>query len=140
MNRSRRIITLLVVCTLLVTGCQRQTLMAEKLTKPFQETIEQQMQQFKIPGVSAAVILPNGTTWLGVNGKSSDSQAMDSDMLFGLASASKTYISALVVQLEAEGFLSVDDPIGKWIPDLGRIDGNIPLRLLLNHTSGLYRY
>jgi len=65
---------------------------------------------------------------------------MDSDMLFGLASVSKTYIAALAVQLEAEGLLSVDDPIGKWIPDLGRIDRNIPIRLLLNHTSGLYRY
>ena len=114
--------------------------MEEKMTKPFQETIEQQGQQWKIPGVSAAVVLPDGTTWLGVSGKSSDSEAMDSAMLFGLASVSKTYIAALVVQLEAEGLLSVDDPIGKWLLELGRIDRNIPIRLLLNHTSGLYRY
>ena len=110
------------------------------LARPFQETIEQQRQQWKIPGVSAAVILPDGATWLGVSGKSSDSEAMDSAMLFGLASVSKTYIAALVAQLEAEGLLSVDDPIGKWLPELGRIDRNIPIRLLLNHTSGLYRY
>lgn len=140
MNRSLGLITVFAVCTLLVTGCQRQTLMAEKMTKPFQETIEQKRQQYNIPGVSAAVILPDGTTWLGVSGMSSDSQAMDSNMLFGLASASKTYTAALVAQLEAEGLLSVDDPIGKWIPDLGRIDKNITIRLLLNHTSGLYRY
>jgi CubicO group peptidase (beta-lactamase class C family) len=36
--------------------------------------------------------------------------------------------------------LSVDDPIGNWNPNLGRIDKNIPIRLLLNHTSRLYRY
>lgn len=140
MNRSLGLFALFAVCTLLVTRCQRQTLLAEKMTKPFQETIEQQRQHFKIPGVSAAVILPDGTTWLGVSGMSSDSEAMNSNMLFDLASASKTYIAALVSQLEAEGLLSVDDPIGKWIPDLGRIDRNIPLRQLLNHTSGLYRY
>jgi len=114
--------------------------MAEKMTQPFQETIEQKRQELEIPGVSAAVILPDGTTWLGVSGKSSDSESMNSDMLFGLASVSKTYTAALVVQLEAEGLLSVDDPIGKWVPDLGQIDRNIPIRLLLNHTSGLYRY
>ena len=140
MNRSLELITLFAVCTLMITGCQRQISMTENQTKPFQETIEQQRQQFKIPGVSAAVILPDGTTWLGVSGMSSDSQAMDSDMLFGLGSASKTYTAALVAQLETEGLLSVDDPIGNWIPDLGRIDKNIPIRMLLNHTSGLYRY
>ncbi len=140
MNQSQRLITFFIICMLLVTGCQRQTLMAEELTKPFQEMLEQQRQQIQILGMSAAVILPDGTIWLGVSGKSSDSEAMNSDMLSGLASVSKTYTAALVVQLEAEGLLSVDDPIGKWIPDLGRIDRNIPLRLLLNHTSGLYRY
>ncbi len=108
--------------------------------KRFQETIEQQRQQLKIPGISAAVVLPDGTTWLGVSGKSSEGGFMDSNMLFGLGSVSKTYIAALVVQLEAEGLLSVDDPIGKWIPDTGQIDRNIPIHLLLNHTSGLYRY
>jgi D-alanyl-D-alanine carboxypeptidase len=140
MSRSLALITLFTICTLLVTGCQGQTSMAEELTKPFQDTLEQQRRQFNIPGVSAAVILPDGTTWLGVSGMSSDRQAMESDMLFGLASVSKTYTAALVAELEAEGRLSVDDPIGKWIPDLGRIDPNIPIHQLLNHTSGLYRY
>ena len=140
MSRSLASITLFAICTLLVTGCQRQTSMAEELAKPFQETIEQQRRRFNIPGVSAAVILPDGTTWLGVGGMSSNRQAMEPDMLFGLASVSKTYTAALVTQLEAEGLLSVDDPIGKWVPDLGRIDPNIPIRMLLHHTSGLYRY
>jgi D-alanyl-D-alanine carboxypeptidase len=140
MSRSPALITLFAVCTLLVAGCQRQTSMAEELTKTFQETLEQQRRRFDIPGVSAAVILPDGTTWLGVSGMSSNTQAMEPDMLFGLASVSKTYTAALVAQLEAEGRLSIDDPIGKWIPDLGRIDPNITIRQLLNHTSGLYRY
>jgi D-alanyl-D-alanine carboxypeptidase len=140
MSRAPVLIALFTICILLVAGCQRQTLMTEELTKPFQETLEQQRRRFDVPGVSAAVILPDGTTWLGVSGMSSDTQAMEPDMLFGLASASKTYTAALVTELEAEGRLSVDDPIGKWIPDLGRIDPDILIRMLLNHTSGLYRY
>ncbi len=140
MNRYQGFLSFLFVCMLLVTGCQRQTLTDTELSKSFQETLELQRQQFKIPGVSAAVILKDGATWLGVSGQSSDRQAMESGMLFGIASASKTYTAALVAQLEAEGLLSTDDPIGKWVPDLGRIDRNIPLNQLLNHTSGLYRY
>jgi len=127
--------------------------MAEKMARPFQETLEmqqsikhitqqgdQQRQELKVPGISAAVILPDGTKWLGVSGKSSEGEDMNSAMLFGLASVTKTYIAALVVQLAEEGALSVEDPIGHWIPELGQIDGNITIRQLLNHTSGLYRY
>jgi D-alanyl-D-alanine carboxypeptidase len=114
--------------------------MNKKMAKPFQETLNQQRQELKVPGISAAVILPNSTTWLGVSGKSSDSEAMDSTMLFGLGSVTKTYIAALVLQLAEEGTLSVEDTVVHWIPELGQIDGNIKIRQLLNHTSGLYRY
>ena len=63
--------------------------MVEKMAKPFQETLEmqhsikhiiqgdQQRRVLKVPGVSAAVILPDDTTWLGVSGKSSDSEAIE---------------------------------------------------------------
>jgi D-alanyl-D-alanine carboxypeptidase len=114
--------------------------MNEKMVKPFQETLNQQRQELKVPGISAAVILPDSTTWLGVSGKSSDSEAMDSTMLFGLGSVTKTYIATLLLQLVEEGALSVEDTLGHWIPVSGQIDGNIKIRQLLNHTSGLYRY
>ena len=152
MNRSLGLIALFTTSTLLVTGCREQVPMAEKMAKPFQETLEmqhsikhiihgdQQRHELKVPGISAAVILPDGTTWLGVSGKSSDSEAMNSAMLFGLASVTKTYIAALILQLAEEGALSVEDSIGHWIPELGQIDGSIKIRQLLNHTSGLYRY
>ena len=151
MTRYPGLIALLMTVTFLMTGCQEQVPMAEEMAEPFQETLQMQrsikhiMQgeqrlALEVPGLSAAVILPDGSTWLGASGKSSDSESMDSAMLFGLASVSKTYIAALVAQLAAEGVLSVDDPIGKWIPELGRIDGGITIRQLLNHTSGLYRY
>ena len=124
----------------------------EQMAKLFQETLDmqhsvkhvvqgdQQGHRTEVPGISAAVILPDGTTWLGVSGKSSDSEAMNSAMLFGLASVTKTYIAALILLLAEEDALSVEDSIGQWLPELGQIDGNITIRQLLNHTSGLYRY
>ena len=134
-----------------MTGCQEQATMAEELAEPLQATLDmqrsvkhimqgEQRAALEVPGLSAAVILPDGSTWLGASGKSSESESMDTAMLFGLASASKTCITALAAELASEGALSVDDPIGKWIPELGQIDGGIAIRQLLNHTSGLYRY
>ncbi len=139
-------------CALIGAGCLKQVQVGDRMSKPFQETLDMQhsvkhlmqgvepRQELQVPGISAAIILPDGTTWLGVSGKSSETEAMNSDMLFGLASVSKTYIAALVVQLAEEGALSVEDPIGQWITELGQIDGNITIRQLLNHTSGLYEF
>ena len=140
MNIFLKSMALFLMSMLLVTGCREQARMAIMMAQPFQEAVDQQRQELKVPGISAAVILPDGTTWLGASGKSSDREAMNSSMLFGLGSVTKTYIAALVLQLVEEGALSMDDSIGHWTAGLGRIDGNITIRQLLNHTSGLSRY
>lgn len=140
MTRIPALTVLLIVVTLLVAGCQQQAPMADELALSFQNIIDQYRQEWEVPGLSAAVILPDSTTWVGVSGMSSDTEAMNSDMLFGLASVTKTYIAALVVQLAEEGALSVEDSAGQWISELGQINGDITIRQLLNHTSGLNRY
>ncbi|MEE1766060.1 serine hydrolase domain-containing protein [Streptomyces sp. SP18BB07] len=63
---------------------------------------------------------------------------------FRAASITKTFVSTVVLQLAAEGRLSLDDKVDKWLPGLVRGKGNdgrrITLRQLLNHTSGIYNY
>jgi D-alanyl-D-alanine carboxypeptidase len=55
------------------------------------------------------------------------------DDRFRVGSVSKTFVAVTVLQLEAEGRLSLDDPIGRYVPGAGAA----PLRTLLNHTSGI---
>jgi D-alanyl-D-alanine carboxypeptidase len=57
---------------------------------------------------------------------------------FRAGSNTKTVVATLVLQLVAEGKLALTDPVNKWLP--GQVpDGNaITLRMLLNHTSGLF--
>ncbi|MGW6579084.1 serine hydrolase domain-containing protein [Streptomyces globisporus] len=60
---------------------------------------------------------------------------------FRMAGTSKTMVATVVLQLEAEGRLSLDDTVDDWLP--GVVDGNgndgrrISLRHLLQHTSGI---
>ena len=115
------------------TGCIKQPQMANQMIQPFQQILDQQRQEYSVPGLSAAVILPDSTIWVGSSGHSSDSEAVDASMLFGLGSVTKTYIAALVLQLEEEGALSADQAIGQWIPGLSQIDDNITIKQLLNH-------
>ncbi|MGH1556259.1 serine hydrolase domain-containing protein [Streptomyces sp. L7] len=48
------------------------------------------------------------------------------------------------LQLEAEGRLSLDDTVEKWLPGTVQGNGNdgtkVTVRQLLNHTSGIYNY
>ncbi len=90
-----------------------------------------------VRGVSAAIIDAQGRLWTGVSGDSHPGQPVTAEMLFDTGSAGKILVAPLMLELADEGLLSLDDPIERYIePPMG-VDGSIPIRLLLNHTSGL---
>ncbi|MGA5898152.1 serine hydrolase domain-containing protein [Streptomyces venetus] len=61
---------------------------------------------------------------------------------YRIGSITKTFVATVVLQLEAEGELSLDDKVEKWLPGVVRGNGHdgreITLRQLLNHTSGVF--
>ena len=57
--------------------------------------------------------------------------------LFNIGSISKQFTAMGIVKLQAEGKLSIDDDIRKYIPDLPDFGNKITIRHLLHHTSGL---
>jgi D-alanyl-D-alanine carboxypeptidase len=90
-------------------------------------------------GVSASVILSDGTQWSGVAGLSGVGQ-LRLEHLIAIASITKTMTGAMILQLVDESRLSLDDPISKWLPLREHIDPAITIRQLLNHTNGLANY
>jgi D-alanyl-D-alanine carboxypeptidase len=96
-----------------------------------------------IPGVSATVLLPDGTTWTGVSGLADVGARtkVATDTAFAYASVSKTFTSALILQLIDEGKLHLTDSAAALLPPLRlAIDRRITVGMLLNHTSGLADY
>lgn len=96
-------------------------------------------------GVQARVVTPrkeyaarSGTAVLGRQDK------VPLNGYFRIGSNTKTFAAAVVLQLEAEGRLSLEDSVERWLPGLVRGNGNdgskITIRNLLQHTSGLYDY
>jgi CubicO group peptidase (beta-lactamase class C family) len=55
---------------------------------------------------------------------------------FHLASVSKAFTAAAILQLQEQGRLSVTDPLSRFIPDFPN-GGRITLHNLLTHTSGI---
>jgi D-alanyl-D-alanine carboxypeptidase len=63
-------------------------------------------------------------------------EPVTADDRFRLASVTKLYVAAVVLQLADEGVLSLDDPIGDYVDGVPNGD-RITLRMLGRHTSGL---
>ncbi|HIM30040.1 MAG TPA: hypothetical protein EYG57_10805 [Planctomycetes bacterium] len=67
-----------------------------------------------------------------------DRVAMQKDTLFKMASNTKPVIATAILRLVDQGLLSLDDPIGKYIPSWQRgSNSKVTIRQLLSHTSGL---
>jgi methyl acetate hydrolase len=109
----------------------------------------------EIPGVVAIAATDSGTIYEGAFGKRdlSKDDPMTVDSVFWIASMTKAITTAAAMQLVEQGRLSLDEPIGKVLPDLaspmvleGFDDSGEPklrpaskpitLRLLMTHTAG----
>jgi D-alanyl-D-alanine carboxypeptidase len=59
---------------------------------------------------------------------------------FRMGSNTKTMVAVVLLQLVGEHKLALTDSIDTWLPGLVPDGRNITLRMLLNHTSGLFDY
>lgn len=62
------------------------------------------------------------------------------DSVYGVASISKMFATAAVMQLVEDGKIDLDQPVVKYIPEFTMKDArykDITVRMLLNHSSGL---
>ncbi|SDN03634.1 serine hydrolase domain-containing protein [Allokutzneria albata] len=58
---------------------------------------------------------------------------------FWAGSSTKTFTATVVLQLVAEGKVGLDAPAADYLPQFG-LDRRITVRMLLQHTSGLFNY
>jgi len=59
------------------------------------------------------------------------------ESVFYMGSVSKQFTAASVVLAAEQGYLSLDDDIRRWIPEIPFYGHKITLRLMLHHMSGL---
>ena len=119
------------------------------------QLLRQMSDAKEIPGVVAIAATGKETIYQGAFGKRdlSNDVAMTPDSVFWIASMTKAITSAAGMQLVEQGKLSLDEPIGKVLPDLASpqvLEGfdakgepklrpakkPITLRHLMTHTAG----
>ena len=62
---------------------------------------------------------------------------LSTSSVFHVASVSKQFTAAAILLLAADGKLSLDDDIRKYLPELPDFGSKITIRQLANHTSGI---
>jgi D-alanyl-D-alanine carboxypeptidase len=98
-----------------------------------------------VPGVTATAKDAHGTwsTTAGTGDLRTGTPRSAADR-YRVGSITKTFVATVLLQLEAEGRLSLDDTVDTWLPGVVRGHGHdgrrITVRRLLNHTSGVYNY
>ncbi|HWW48339.1 MAG TPA: serine hydrolase domain-containing protein [Xanthobacteraceae bacterium] len=119
------------------------------------EALRSACEANQIPGVVAIAGTSSETLYEGAFGKRdlSKPDAMTMDSVFWIASMTKAITTAAAMQLVEQGKLSLDEPIGKVLPDLASpqvlegfdesgapklrpAKGAITLRQLMTHTAG----
>jgi D-alanyl-D-alanine carboxypeptidase len=107
------------------------------------ERLERLRWRAGIPGVSVAVVFPDGTTWLGQSGLADVDAGtrVSADTAFAVASITKTFTAAVVLDLVEDDLLELDGRVRAYLPDLDiQMDDRTTVRQLLDHTSGLRDY
>src|ERR1700726_3014919 len=119
------------------------------------QVLRQKSEAKEIPGVVAMAATGNDIIYQGAFGKRdlAKDDAMTADSVFWIASMTKAITAAAGMQLVEQGKLSLDEPIGKVLPDLAAprvLEGfdakgepklrparnPITLRHLMTHTAG----
>lgn len=98
-----------------------------------QEILDNRTKEMGLGQARAIVATRDGRIWHGISG---NMRTFDQPSLIG--SLTKTFTTTLIMQLVDEGLLSLDDPLGGM--GIGFKHGQITIRQLLTHTSGLSKY
>src|SRR6516164_3719485 len=101
----------------------------------------QVLEQTGVPSASIAVVKDGKLVYTHAYGKARLEPPIPAtpDMRYSIGSVSKQFTAAAILLLQEQGKLTLDDPVGKYVPGLTR--GNeVTIRQILSHTSGYQDY
>jgi len=109
------------------------------LAARFQFLLDSMLFMHNLMGASAAVMLPEKGTWIGAGGFSDPvhGDTIRTDMLFEIDSNTKSFVSAIILQMMDEGLLTLEDKMYQWLPSFNNVDSTMTIRQILQHTGGV---
>jgi D-alanyl-D-alanine carboxypeptidase len=142
LNMKRIILTLLIL--MYIAGCTsfepyKPLNSKNTIDNQLQNVLDQAVNEFKLPGVQAGVIFPDGKILLASSGTVDFERKeafITNQNIFRIGSTTKMFVAALIGRLMEKGQLSYDDTIDKWFPNIPSAN-TITIKELLNQNSGI---
>ena len=138
---------LLTMLILSLAGAHAQTIeiIDQALRSRVDRIAAQVLEETGVPSASVAIVKGGKLAYTHAFGSARLATAADPAvpatpaMRYSVGSISKQFTAAAILMLQEDGKLSIDDPVGKYVPGLTR--GNeVTIRQILSHTSGYQDY
>jgi CubicO group peptidase (beta-lactamase class C family) len=131
---------LLPLLALLLPGLTGAAPLTDSQKAEIDARVAQILASTDVPSASIAVVTDNRLALARAYGdQRRDGSPPSVTRRYSIASISKQFTAAALLMLEADGKLSLDDPVGKYLPTLTGAE-RVTVRQLLAHTSGYRDY
>ena len=127
------------VAAALLLICARGATASDAVPPPGPDGLFSKYSSASAPGCAAGAF-ENGKVLFARGYGAADAAArkpLDADTVFYAASVSKQFTSLSAALLVADGKLSLEDDVRKWIPELPDYGQPITVGMLMHHTSGI---
>jgi D-alanyl-D-alanine carboxypeptidase len=140
-NMCNRAMSVAVAVLLACVTVEAQTALAPDLRNNVDNLAKQVLAKTGVPSASLAIIRNGQVVYLHAYGSARLQPRLPArpEMRYSVGSISKQFTATAILMLAEQGKLSLDDPVGRFLPDLTRAN-QVTIRQLLSHTSGYQDY
>jgi D-alanyl-D-alanine carboxypeptidase len=112
-----------------------------EVTKKIDDAATKLLSESGVPSASIAVVKDGKLAYAKAYGLADIAahRSATTSMIYSIGSISKQFTAASILLFAEEGKLSLDDPVGHWLPDLTRAK-EVTIRQVLSMTSGYQDY
>ena len=137
----RSLLSTFVLVIICAAGVFAQGTLPADLTQKIDTVVTDSLTRTGVPSASIAIVKDGQIAYVKAYGeaKLDPNTPATPEMRYSIGSISKQFTAAAVLLLQEQGKLSLDDKVGKYLPDLTRAN-EVTIRQLLSHTSGYQDY
>src|SRR5437867_322709 len=131
----------LIVFGLIAGNARAQSLLPADVIEKIDKLAADSLARTGVPSASLAIVRDGQVVYVKAYGDArlDPKKPAASEMRYSIGSISKQFTATAILLLQEQGKLSLDDKVGKFIPNLTRAN-EVTIRQLLSHTSGYQDY